>query len=89
MCKRYIDGMPLLGTWPAAQACALTGNQTSHALVSVMTPQVFCLFILDLFIFKQREREGEREGEKHPLAASHTPQSGTWPAAQACALTRN
>ena len=34
MCKRYIDGLPLLGTWPAAQACALTGNQTSHALVS-------------------------------------------------------
>ena len=24
---------PLLGTWPATQACALTGNQTSHPLV--------------------------------------------------------
>ena len=24
---------PLLGTWPAAQACALTGNQTSGPLV--------------------------------------------------------
>ena len=23
----------LLGTWPAAQACALTGNQTSNPLV--------------------------------------------------------
>ena len=24
---------PLLGTWPAAQACALTGNRTSVPLV--------------------------------------------------------
>ena len=24
---------PLLGTWPAAQACALIGNQTSNTLV--------------------------------------------------------
>ena len=24
---------PLLGTWPATQACALTGNQTSDPLV--------------------------------------------------------
>ena len=24
---------PLLGTWPAAQACALTGNRTSDPLV--------------------------------------------------------
>ena len=24
---------PQLGTWPATQACALTGNQTSDALV--------------------------------------------------------
>ena len=25
--------LPLLGTWPATQACALTGNQTSDPLV--------------------------------------------------------
>ena len=34
---RNIDGLPLacpqLGTWPATQACALTGNQTSDLLV--------------------------------------------------------
>ena len=33
MFKRYNDQLPLacpqLGTWPATQACALTGNQTS------------------------------------------------------------
>ena len=34
--------------------------------------------------------EGEREGEKHPcVVASHTPQPGTWPTTQACALTGN
>ena len=25
--------VPMLGTWPATQACALTGNQTSDSLV--------------------------------------------------------
>ena len=37
MCKRYIDRLPLthtqLRTWPATQACALTGNQTGEVLV--------------------------------------------------------
>ena len=37
MCKRYMDWLPLvrplLGTWPATQACALTGNQTGDPLV--------------------------------------------------------
>ena len=43
-----------------------------------------------MFIFRERGREGEREGEKlnvwWPLA--HT-LLGTWPATQACALTGN
>ena len=37
MYKRYIDQLPLthpqLGTWPATQACALTGNQSGDLLV--------------------------------------------------------
>ena len=37
MCKRYNDVLPLtcpqLGTWPATQACALTGTRTSVLLV--------------------------------------------------------
>ena len=37
MCKRYIHQLPLahpqVGTWPATQACALTGNQTSELSV--------------------------------------------------------
>ena len=43
-----------------------------------------------LLIFRERGREGEREGEKHhvwlPLRG---PPLGTWPTAQACALTGN
>ena len=37
MCERYIHLLPLarfqLGTWPATQACALTGNRTVNFLV--------------------------------------------------------
>ena len=37
MCKRSINGLPLAepppGTWPATQACALTGNQTGDPLI--------------------------------------------------------
>ena len=37
MCKRYINWLPLecpqLGTQPATQACALTGNRTSNLSV--------------------------------------------------------
>ena len=37
MCERHIDRLPLarpqMGTWPATQACALTGNRTSDLLV--------------------------------------------------------
>ena len=43
-----------------------------------------------VFIFRQREREGERDGEKHQcVVASHATLLGTWPSTQACALTRN
>ena len=43
-----------------------------------------------LFIFTQKGRVGEREGEKHQcVVASHVAPLGTWPATQACALSRN
>ena len=44
-----------------------------------------------LCIFRMREREGEREGEKHQyVVASHMhPSLGTWPATQAFSLTGN
>ena len=42
------------------------------------------------FIFRERGREGEREGEKHQcVVASHMPPLGTWPTTQPCALTGN
>ena len=49
-------------------------------------------FKKDFIYFKQRGREGERGGEKHQcVVASCMPLTGdlTWPATQACALTRN
>ena len=40
--------------------------------------------------FRERGREGEREGEKHQcVVASHVAPLGTWPATQACVLTGN
>ena len=37
ICTKHINQLPLsrpqLGTWPATQACVLTGNQTSNLLV--------------------------------------------------------
>ena len=47
-------------------------------------------FKFNLFIFREREREGETEGEKYQcVLVSHVPLLGTWPATQACALTCN
>ena len=43
-----------------------------------------------LFIFREKGREGEREGEKHQcVVASQAPSTGTWTATQAYALTGN
>ena len=43
-----------------------------------------------IYLFLERGREGEREGEKHQcVVASPVPQLGTWPTSQACALTGN
>ena len=45
------------------------------------------------FIFRERGRKGEKEGEKYRCVrdsvASCMPQLGTWPANQAYVLTRN
>ena len=47
-------------------------------------PEVF-LFVLFCFVFRERGREGETEGEKHQSSLK----SGTEPSTLACALTRN
>ena len=53
----------------------------------------FFFFFTDfiyLFIFSERGREGEREGEKHQcVVASHTPPTGDLATTQACALPGN
>ena len=46
--------------------------------------------ILYLFIFREKGKEREREGEKHQcVVTSHLYPLGTWPATQACARTGN
>ena len=51
----------------------------------------FGLFFLIfyLFIFRERGKEREGEGEKHQrvVASRALPTGGVWPATQACALT--
>ena len=43
-----------------------------------------------IFIFRERGREEEREGEKHQcVVASQAPPTGDLATTQACALTRN
>ena len=58
--------------------------------------QIVCLFSLEtcsflktLFIFRQRGKEGEREGNINMWLASVCPLLGTWQCDQACALTGN
>ena len=52
----------------------------------------FFFFFKDfyLFIFREKGREGERDGEKYQcVVSSNAPPLGTWPTTQACALTGN
>ena len=46
--------------------------------------------ILFIYFYRERGREGEREGEKHQcVVACHMPPMGTQLTTQACALTGN
>ena len=60
--------------------------------LSLPPPQLltqYRLFIKDfIYFFRKKVREGEREGKKHRLVASHMV-GGTWPTTQVCALTGN
>ena len=62
------------------------GCQFRECLLSFFLGGGFKYFI---YLFLEKGREGEREGEKHPcVVASHvSPLLGTWPAIQACAPT--
>ena len=57
-------------------------------LVYTFRDKIYWLFKKRFYLFIFRQREGEREGEKHPcVVASHVPPTGgTWPTTQACAL---
>ena len=84
MCGCLLHPPPLLGTWPATLACALTGTWTSDPLVLRLAPnplshtskslKTFFFFLrFYLFIVRKRGREGERREVKHQcVVASHT-----------------
>ena len=62
----------------------------SEKLVSPLMSRHIYFLRFYLFIFRERVREEEREGEKYQcVVASDSPLLGTWPATHACALTGN
>ena len=91
---------PQLGTWPATQACAMTGNQTDDLFVLRLalksrshTSQAYFIKkkFLNLFLEREKRREKERERninvrETAIGCLSHTPQPRTGPTTQTCAL---
>ena len=68
----------------------MRGKRSSLSLTFPSLSSKFCLVVIDpllyfppllkkvlfLFIFRERVREGEREGEKHLLIASHRSPTG-------------
>ena len=89
---------PQPGTWPATQACALTGNRTRDLLVhrptlsplshTSQTEQLFFFFFKILFIYFWREGKGGRKRGRETSVGclSNVAQLGTWSATEACAL---
>ena len=69
----------------------LYSNLFSRPILRNVYKHFLKIYILKtLFIFRERGREGERQGEKHQgVVASCAPPAGIWPATQACALTGN
>ena len=80
-----------LATWEG-----LAGLQPAGQGLECQAKHFGCQQLKEVFVFKdfiylfsERGREGEREGEKHQSVASCTPPTGDLVATQACALARN
>ena len=91
---------PTLGTWPATQACALTGNRNGDPPDLQASPQPLSHTSQDKNVFSKKDfiylflergegREKERERNINVWLPLTRPLVGTWPATQACALTEN
>ena len=59
-------------------------------MLCLLSETFFSSFKDFIYLFLEKGREGEREGEKHQcVVACHMAPLGTWPVTQACALTGN
>ena len=80
---------PILETWPAIQACALTRNLTINPLVHrpVLNPVSYTSQGKILFLFLEKGEDRERNISVWLLLMR--PLLGTWPTTQVYALTGN
>ena len=73
--------------WPNhCPIVSTTSFSWEHMNICLQQTQLISFF-KRVYLFSERGREGERQGEKHKwVVASHVPPLGTWPTTQAHAL---
>ena len=88
-CQVFSSSSPIFGLFPIRIRLFLCSKNPDCTIIYKMMLMELGFFLrFYLFIFRERRREGEREGEKHQcVVASWAPPLGTWPTTQACALT--
>ena len=91
--RNWTCNLLLYGTTPSQLSCICQGMMN---ILNIKFMAFQCFFLKTLFIYRERGKEGEREGAKHWClrevligCLSHVPKLGTCPATQACALTGN
>ena len=83
-CSKMLISVLLIIAANRKQLMCPPAGEMSDSLWHICT-----LFSLRFYLFLDRGREREREGAKHQcVVAFMCPLLGTWPATQACALTR-
>ena len=85
--KDNLSPLPILVTVLSFKVC-LRSTEASQVIVQLVVGFFFFFFNI-LFIQVQRGRAREREGNISVWLLIVYPLLGTWPATQACALTRN
>ena len=84
-----LDGKETMREGNKTNTCRDCGSSLWVLEVGHLVCSFFFLILKILFIFSQREMEGERERNISVWLLLTCPLLGTWPAALACALTGN